>query len=217
MVTGSLPAARVDKPYEAALEAEGGAKPTRGRSRGEACPRGSPFSRTARSTALRWGRWGRPTAPCASRTTSALPRSRSLRLKVVGEAGDEWDPLGKSTPTVNQIAIDPGDSSRVFVSTRNIDAVFESTNGGDSWRATSINNNLNSFASYLRVSPLRPRPGRAGGRDLPPRPRGGPLGPEGPLRVGHRLRRRWSDLPRRRASARATRGETWTSLGSSCG
>ena len=170
---------------------------TRGRSRGGACPTGISLLANGALDGTPVGTLGPADFTVRVQDLSAPPRSRSLRLKVVGEAGDEWDPLGKSTPTVNQIAIDPGDSSRVFVSTRNIDAVFESTNGGDSWRATSINNNLNSFASYLRVSPFVHGVGGRGSRDLPLRPRGGPLGPEELLRFGHRLRRRGSGLPRR--------------------
>ena len=58
--------------------------------------------------------------------------------------------------------------------------------------------------------------GRRALRDVPLRSRGGPLGPEGPLCVGHRFRRRGSIYLG--AGVRSSDGgETWTSLGSSCG
>jgi photosystem II stability/assembly factor-like uncharacterized protein len=213
--TVSLPAARIDHPYEAALEAEGGTKPYAWSLAGGSLPDGISLLGTG---ALDGTPETLGTTHFTVRVQDSLGAAafRSLRLKVVGEAGDEWDPLGKSTPTVNQIAIDPADSSRVFVSTRNIDAVFETTNGGDSWRATSINNNLNSSASFLRISPSSTA--WAGGG-------------AGTYRF-ERASDRW-DLRHSSVSAidfdeagaiylgaglrSGDDGETWTSLGSSCG
>jgi photosystem II stability/assembly factor-like uncharacterized protein len=79
---------------------------------------------------------------------------KSGKIKVTGAGGSDWSVLGKVVPTVKEIVVDPNDSQRVVAATTGIDAIFESTDGGDSWRPISINNGLNSTGTQLSADPI---------------------------------------------------------------
>ena len=153
VVTGVLPNAPIDKPYQTPLEAEGGTPPYGWTLVGGSLPSGLLLGAdgTIDGTPTSLGR-----SDFTVRLTDAASGTvyRSLRLRVTGQGGEDWEALGKSGPSVTAIAVDPHDNNHLTASTRNVDAVFESTNGGNSWRPLSINNDFNGSARSLVFSPL---------------------------------------------------------------
>ncbi|MFC1851239.1 S8 family serine peptidase [candidate division CSSED10-310 bacterium] len=157
ITTTHLSGARIDEIYEFQLQAEGGSTPYTWSIEGSDLPFDLTMDGSGRIS-------GTPITPGTSHFTVKVQDSilaeyfRSLKIKVYGASGQDWEALGKSTPSINQIVIDPNDSNRILVSTMSIDAIFESTNNGDSWQVISINNNLNDNAEFLTVSPVTSTP-----------------------------------------------------------
>ena len=93
------------------------------------------------------------------RVTDAVAATayRSLTLRVLGLGGDDWTALGYLAPTVNQIAVDPNDSNRLFSATEQLDGIFVTTDGGDTWRAVGTEKESlggqNRSAEQIRISP----------------------------------------------------------------
>jgi photosystem II stability/assembly factor-like uncharacterized protein len=156
ILTTTLPNAPIDKPYQTALEAEGATPPCGWTLVGGSLPAGLSLNvdGTIDGTPTIVGR-----SDFTVRLTDAVSGTayRSLRIKVTSAGGEDWEALGKSAPTISALAVDPNDPAHLAASTRNIDAVFESTNGGDSWRPLSINNDFNGFARFLAFSPVSSR------------------------------------------------------------
>ena len=150
--TPTLPVAHIDQPYEHPLEASGGSGSYSWSLAGGSLPDG--LSLLGDGTLQ-----GTPTALAVANFTVQVQDGsstalKSYQLKVLGAGGEDWTVLGKTSPVVHQIVVDPNDPNHLIASTRNIDAVFDTANAGDSWRATSINNNLNDAAKRLGINPI---------------------------------------------------------------
>lgn len=156
IATPALPPARLSRAYGEQLAAVGGTAPYAWTVVGGSLPAG--LSLTAAGFVQ-----GVPTgiekATFTVRATDAASATayKSYSLRVLGLGGDDWTALGRYAPTVNQIAVDPNDSSRVFASTRSLDGIFMTTDGGDSWQPVGTDKAslgfFNRSAEHIRISP----------------------------------------------------------------
>ena len=147
------PVATIGLAYESQVEASGGVAPYSWTIVGGTLPSGIQLE-TAGVLAGTPVASGRYDFTVRVQDSAAGFAYKALQIEVVGESGESWNAIGKSNPTIHKIVIDPNDTDHLLVSTRNIDAIFETTNGGQSWHAKSINNNFNSYGRELGISPI---------------------------------------------------------------
>jgi hypothetical protein len=157
VVTRSLAPAHVGVPYAERLEARGGTGSYTWSLVGGALPAGLMLQPDGRVTGEA-GLLGRYDFTVEVRDGASATAYASVRLKVTRTGADLWAQLGIVTTSVNEVAIDPNDPAHVYCSIYNSwdpaqNAVFESTDDGESWTPISINNNFNGSATWLGVNP----------------------------------------------------------------
>ena len=162
METLRLPSGRLGHAYAHRLRAAGGTAPYAWSVAGGGLPPGLALAGDRIE--------GAPTALGSFSFTLAVQDAvaaevrRSFRIRVGLRGGDTWSPLGQSGTVVNELAVDPNDPQHLFCSTENIfddtqQAVFESRDGGESWRAISDNNGFGGkLVKQLAVSPATSEP-----------------------------------------------------------
>jgi hypothetical protein len=101
---------------------------------------------------------GRYAFTVEARAAGSATAYASVRVKVTRTGADLWEQLGIVATSVNEVAIDANDPAHVYCSIYNSwdpaqNAVFESTDNGESWTPISINNNFNGSATWLGVNP----------------------------------------------------------------
>jgi photosystem II stability/assembly factor-like uncharacterized protein len=152
VMTHQLPAGRLDKAYAGRLEAEGGTPPYVWALAGGSLPAGLALGADGRIT-------GTPTLVGKSSFTvtvqdaSAETAKRNLKITIATETGGEWTPLGTNQAEVTHLAVDPANPDHALAATSNPFGVFETTNGGESWRAISVNSGMISPVSQLAIQP----------------------------------------------------------------
>jgi len=146
------PVGHLDKQYVSVLGAEGGSPPYGWTVVGGTLPPGLTLSPagTIEGTPSAAGTFA---FSLRVQDVASATAMKSAKIKVIAAGGGNWSVLGKSVPTVHEIVVDPNDSDHIIAATTGIDAVFESTNAGDSWRPISINSGLNGTARRLAFSP----------------------------------------------------------------
>lgn len=153
ITTVAQPVGNIDKAYKSQLDAAGGTPPYGWTVTGGSLPPGLTLSGAGVIS-------GTPTLvgsyPLTLRVQDAATATdmKSWTIRVLTPGGNDWSVLGKSVPTVTEIVVDPNNRNRIIAATTNIDAIFESTNAGDSWHPISINNGLNMTGRNLVVNPV---------------------------------------------------------------
>jgi len=157
VVTRSLAPAHVGVPYAERLEARGGTGSYTWSLVGGVLPSGLTLQADGRVTGEA-NLVGRHDFTVEVRDDASATAYASVRLKVTRTGADLWAQLGIVTTSVNEVAIDPNDPAHVYCSIYNSwdpaqNAVFESTDNGESWTPISVNNNFNGSATWLGVNP----------------------------------------------------------------
>ncbi|MFC1852510.1 S8 family serine peptidase [candidate division CSSED10-310 bacterium] len=146
------PVAKIDNPYESQCQVEGGTPPYNWYLAGETVPPpglalGLDGKITGTATTL-----GTYNFTLRVEDNIATSVYKSMKIKVFSASGQDWNPLGKNTPEITYIAVDPNDSDHLVCSTQNIVGIFETTDSGDSWRIISINNNLDPITQSFKLA-----------------------------------------------------------------
>jgi hypothetical protein len=161
--TRVLPGANLGAGYDEALEARGGTPPYAWSLAGGALPPGLDLQAgRIQGTPSQLGRFD---FTVRLQDAAGAVAFGSVRVRVTRAGADLWNALGIADTEVNQIAVDPNDTQHLFAATdaRPHDpsqiGVFESRDGGESWRCISDNfagffrSNSTSRVTWLAVSP----------------------------------------------------------------
>lgn len=154
----SHPVAKIGKAYTSNNEAEGGTAPYTWTLAGGALPPGlnlnADGSITGTATTL-----GKYSFTVRVQDAAAGADLRCSRIRVLAQTEESWMNLGTQAQKINQVAVDPNDPNHIAASVMTsyfpaAGAIFESTNGGDSWKDITTNNDINCTADQLGFSPL---------------------------------------------------------------
>jgi photosystem II stability/assembly factor-like uncharacterized protein len=180
ILTAVLPPARLDGDYSESLEGRGGTPPYAWSLIGGTLPAGLALSPSG-------GVSGVPTAVGRFHFTIGLTDAaaavayRAVRIHVVRDVSDLWQPLGIVATEITRLAVDPNDVQRLFAATDNTfdpsqNAVYRSVDSGERWEPVSINNGFFDAdnwdgVTWVAVSPADSRAwatheGGVGGRVL---------------------------------------------------
>jgi photosystem II stability/assembly factor-like uncharacterized protein len=161
VATHALPPAYIGSAYDSLLEATGGQPPYTWTVAGGTLPAGLSLAANGRVTGRTSALGGYSFTIRVQDATSAFTL-RSVRMKVTGNTGAMWDPLGDTWTEVAMLAVDPSDSNHVVSYTTgffddHLKVIMESRDGGQSWKPISINNGFggqeDQEATELTISP----------------------------------------------------------------